>query len=208
MYRVRKSMTTALQSISWEIGNSLFRYDIYSHGEVILKHKRLTRIVEVAFVVGMCVFGVGAEADRSDCTPTAAEIEFARETSDLMASTVVAALIQEINETTPANATKGNLSIGLIFNDLNRDMRLVGTLQPLSYNDYPVDDFERAALAAAMTGAPFTSVERIDGDWYYRRSAPLTNFQPQCAMCHANLIGLPSTAPVGALMLRVPIYTH
>lgn len=173
-----------------------------------MKHKRLTRIVDVAVVVGMCAFGVGAEAHRRDCTPTAAAIEFARETSDLMTNTVVAALLQEISETTPANVTKGNLSIGLIFNDHNRDMRLVGTLQPLSHNDYPADGFEHDALAAAMAGLPHTLVERIGGDWYYRRSVPLNNFQPQCAMCHANFSGLPSTTPVGALVLRVPIDTH
>jgi len=166
-----------------------------------------TTIVGVTALAGTCALGLVAAADRPGRAPTAAQIEFARGASDLMTSTVVAALLQEINETTPANVAQGNLSIGLIFSDRNRDMRLVGTLQPLSANDLPADDFERRALAAAMTGAPLTSVERVAGDWYYRRSIPLTNFQPQCAMCHANFAGLPATAPVGALMLRVPIAT-
>jgi hypothetical protein len=168
-----------------------------------LKHKRIATIVGAAAVA--CALGVAAEASREDYAPTTAQIEFARGTSDLMTNTVVAALLQEINETTPANVAQGNLSIGLIFSDRNQDMRLVGTLQPLSANDLPYDDFERSALAAAMTGAPLTSVEKVSGDWYYRRSIPLSNFQPQCAMCHSNFSGLPSTAPVGALMLRVPI---
>jgi hypothetical protein len=154
---------------------------------------------------GTCAVGLIAEAGHGNRPPSASEIEFARQTSDLMTNTVVAALLQEINETTPANVAQGNLSISLIFNDRNRDMRLVGTLQPLSHNDRPADDFEQRALAAAMTGAPLTSVERLSGDWYYRRSVPLSNFQPQCAMCHANFVGLPSTAWVGALMLRIPI---
>jgi hypothetical protein len=173
-----------------------------------VKYQKLTMIVVATAVAGTCAFGVVAEADRPDRSPTAAQIEFARGASDLMTNTVVAALVQEINETTPANVAQGNLSIGLIFNDRNRDMRLVGTLQPLSANDRPADDFETRALAAAMTGAPLTAVERIGGDWYYRRSVPLTNFKPQCAMCHGNFASLPATAPVGALMLRLPIATH
>lgn len=173
-----------------------------------MKHKRLRTGIGISAIAGVCAIGVVAEAHRGDHSPTEAEVEDARQTSDLMTNTVVAALIQEIGETTPANAARGSLSIGLVFNDRNRDMRLVGTLQPLSHNDYPADDFERSALAAAMTGAPHTSVERVEGDWYYRRSIPLSNFAPQCAMCHANFNGLPSTAWVGALMLRVPIETH
>src|SRR3954468_16539610 len=124
-------------------------------------------------MAGVCAIGVAAEAHHADHSPADAAVETARETSDLMTNTVVAALLQEIGETTPANAARGSLSIGLVFNDHNRDMRLVGTLQPLSHNDSPADDFERSALAAAMTGAPLTSVERVGGDWYYRRSIPL-----------------------------------
>lgn len=122
-----------------------------------------------------------------------------------MLATVVAALVQEISETTPANAAQGSLSIGLIFNNKNHDMRLVGTLQPLSRNDYPEDAFERTALAKAMTGQPYTAVEKVDGDWYYRRSVPLSAFAPQCATCHSNFVGLGASDMVGALMLRVPI---
>jgi hypothetical protein len=176
--------------------------------EGVVKHHRLKRKVGVAAIAGICAIGVVAEASQSDKPPSAAEVEFARQTSDLMTNTLVAALVQEINETTPANVAQGSLSISLIFNDRNRDMRLVGTLDPLNPTDYPADDFERNALASAMSGAPLTSVERVNGDWYYRRSVPLSNFQPQCAMCHANFAGLAATAPVGALMLRVPIDTH
>lgn len=174
-----------------------------------MKHNRLVMMLGVAGIVGgTCAVGAIAEAHRKDCdSPTEAEIEFARGTSDLMTNTVVAALLQEINETTPANVPQGNLSIGLIFNDHNRDMRLVGKLQPLSRNDYPADQFERRALDSAMTGVPTTSVERVDGRWYYRRAIPLSNFQPQCAMCHDNFNGLSSSAWVGALMLRVPVET-
>jgi hypothetical protein len=167
----------------------------------------LTKVVGVVAVAGTCAFGVVAEAHRNHGSPTAAEIEFARQTSDLMTNTVVAALLQEINETTPANVAQGNLSIGLVFNDHNKDMRLVGRLQPLRHNDYPEDDFEHRALNSAMTGVAVAEVDRDEGRWYYRRSIPLSNFQAQCAMCHSNFVGLPSTAWVGALMLRIPIDT-
>ena len=170
-----------------------------------MKHMTLTKVVGVAALAGTCAFGVVAEAHHGCPSPTEAEIESARQTSDLMTNTVVAALLQEINETTPANVAQGNLSIGLVFNDHNKDMRLVGKLQPLRNNDYPQDDFERRALTSAMTGVPLAEVDRDDGRWYYRRSVPLSNFQPQCAMCHSNFNGLASTAWVGALMLRIPI---
>jgi hypothetical protein len=183
--------------------NSEGPYSLKRGGAV--KHKKAT-MVGVAGIVGVtCAVGAIAEAHHHHGSPSAAEIEFARGTSDLMTNTVVAALLQEINETTPENVAQGNLSIGLIFNDHNRDMRLVGRLQPLSRNDYPSDSFERRALDLAMSGTPTTSVDQIQGRYYYRRSIPLSNFQPQCAMCHSNFNGLPSTAWVGALMLRVPI---
>lgn len=142
--------------------------------------------------------------ERRDEPPEEA-IEFSRRTSDLMASTVFAALIQEIDETTPDNVGEGSLSIGLIFNDSNRDMRLVGTIDPLRSNDRPSGAFERGALARAMTGLETTDVQRVGSRWYYRRSLPLSNFREQCAMCHPAFEGLPPTAWVGALMLRVPI---
>ena len=174
-----------------------------------MKHKRLATIVGAVGIVGAtCAVGAIAEAHRNNHdSPTADEIEIARGTSDLMTNTVIAALLQEISETTPQNAAQGSRSIGLVFNDHNRDMRLVGKLQPLSHNDYPSDSFERRALDSAMSGVPTTSVERDEGRWYYRRSIPLSNFQPQCAMCHDNFKGLATTDWVGALMLRVPIET-
>lgn len=137
--------------------------------------------------------------------PPEEAVEFSRRTSDLMASTLFAALIQEIDETTPDNVGEGSLSIGLIFNDSNRDMRLVGTIDPLRSNDRPSGAFERGALARAMTGLETTAVQRVSGRWYYRRSLPLSNFREQCAMCHPAFEGLAPTASVGALMLRVPI---
>jgi hypothetical protein len=173
-----------------------------------LTYKRFSIIAGAVVGAGSCALGVAADAHHRDHPPTTAEVELARGTSDLMTNTVVAALVQEINETTPANVAQGNLSISLIFNDHNRDMRLVGTRGPLSQNDLPADDFERAALAAALKGTPHTAVEKIGGQWYYRRSNPLSNFKPQCAMCHANFNGVPSTENVGALMLRVPITTR
>jgi hypothetical protein len=148
---------------------------------------------------------VTSDANGSPKPPTQAQIDFAVETSDLMTATVVAALVQEIGETTVDNVAQGNLSIGLIFDDRNHNMRLVGELEPLSDNDYPRDDFEEDALADALAGQPRTSVEKVSGQWYYRRSIPLSNFAPQCALCHENFADLPASEYVGALMLRIPI---
>jgi hypothetical protein len=173
-----------------------------------VKYKKLA-IAAAGFVgIAAITLTIGAAQAHHDDSPTDAEVAFAQGTSDLMVNTVVAALVQEIGETTPANAAQGSVSISLVFNDDNHAMRLVGTLVPLHENDYPSDSFERDALAKAMTGTPFTRVERDRGQWYYRRSVPLSNFAPQCQMCHANFASLASTDWVGALMLRIPIDTH
>jgi hypothetical protein len=181
-----------------------------------VNQKAFTTLAGVVGVVGLVfAFGPPAEARDDDHghhghhnPPTAAETAFAQGTSDLMVNTVVAALVQEIGETTPANAAQGSQSISLVFNDRNHDMRLVGRLQPLKQNDYPEDSFEHTALNKAMIGVAYTAVERVNGGWYYRRSVPLSNFAPQCQMCHANFAALASTDWVGALMLRIPINTH
>src|SRR5262245_63303163 len=149
--------------------------------------------------------GVGAVADDSH-PPSTQQIEFATRTSDLLLATLFAALTQEFDETTPNNVDKGKLSISLVFNDRNHDMRLVGTLEPLGgKNNLPRDAFERSALALAMTGQPKTEVERVNGQWYYRRSVPLSNFRSECAFCHSNFPAGPTPDWTGALMLRVPI---
>lgn len=155
----------------------------------------------LALVVGL---GIASMAYASP-PPSQAKIDFASRTSDLMLATLFAALTQEFDETTPQNVEEGKQSISLIFNDDNRDMRLVGIDQPLRANDMPLDDFEEDALAAALeNGAPLTRVEKVKGKWYYRRSIPLSNFRAECAMCHSNFPAGPTADRVGALMLRVP----
>ena len=148
--------------------------------------------------------GVGAVADDSH-PPSTQQIEFATRTSDLLLATLFAALTQEFDETTPNNVEEGKLSISLVFNDRNKDMRLVGTFGPLRENDRPRDAFERAALQRALNGQPYTAVERDDGVWSYRRSVPLSNFRSECALCHSNFPPGPTPDWTGALMLRVPI---
>ena len=142
---------------------------------------------------------------RAENPPDAQQVQFAQRTSDLMLATIVAALLQEFAETTPANVEEGKKSISLIFNDRNEDMRLVGTLQPLRANDVPQDTFESTALARAMNGENYTDVQKSEGKWYYRRSVALSNFHPACAMCHPNFGPVNTAQFVGALMLRVPL---
>ena len=100
---------------------------------------------------------------------------------------------------------EGIRSITLIFNNRNKDMRLVGTFDPLQATNRPRDDFESAALARALTGEVYTDVQRVDAQWYYRRSVPLSNFKDVCAFCHTNFPAGPTPDWMGALMLRVPI---
>ena len=164
--------------------------------------KRAVWIIAV-FVIAALTVTVFAEANKP---PSQAAVEFAERSGELMLATLFAALLQEFAETTPANVEEGKNSIGLIFNDHNTNMRLVGTFEPLSDNDRPKDTFEEAALVKAMSGQPLTNVERVNGDWFYRRSVPLSNFHTACVMCHSNFQPTPNPAEwVGALMLKVPI---
>ena len=158
----------------------------------------------VLITAGMLA-GSAAIALAKPGAPSPGAVAFATTTSDLLLATLFAALTQEFDETTPDNVQEGSLSISLIFNDRNDDMRLVGAFSPLSANNTPSDSFEQAALSLALTGQPYTDVQRVKGKWYYRRSVPLSNFRSECALCHTNFAPGPTSDWVGALMLRVPI---
>ena len=155
-------------------------------------------------------------APAADRPPSDEQIAFAKGVYGLMLNELVAALFQEFNETTVDNVAQGRLAISLIFNDANRDMRLVGTFAPLlgGNNDRPSDDFEATALALALQGQAYEAVERVDGRWYYRASFALSNtFHQNCVLCHTNFTAKffkTTKNPgqwVGALMQRVPITT-
>jgi hypothetical protein len=170
------------------------------------------RLLLAALAIGLAVATVG----YADGRPSNEQIAFAQRVSDLMLNELVAALFQEFNETTPDNVGEGKQAISLIFNDSNRDLRLIGTFAPLlgGNNDLPSDAFEQTALGLALQGQPFTSVERVDDRWYFRRSFALSNtFHPNCVLCHTNFSDKffrKTHNPgqwVGALMLRVPIDT-
>jgi hypothetical protein len=177
----------------------------------------------VAFraVVAGCIAALGLTvvANASDDNrPSTSQVAFAQQVSDLMVNELVAALFTEFNETTPENVEHGKQAISLIFNDVNRDMRLIGAFGPLlgGANDSPSDPFERNALNRALTGNAYTSVQRVNDRWVYRRSVPLSNTMHQaCVQCHTNFTSdLFENNPgqwVGALVLSVPIrstHTH
>jgi len=168
--------------------------------------------IAVMFLGG--ALGVQVASASRDDQPSAAQVGFAQEVSDLMLNELVAALFQEFGETTPQNVPHGKQAISLIFNDLNRDMRLIGTFGPLlgGANDRPNGDFERSALKLALTGQPSTAVERVNDTWFYKRSIPLSNtFHQNCVLCHTNFTQdfFNSTNNpgqwVGSLVLSVPI---
>ena len=172
--------------------------------------KRAKLIVKRVLICGV-VGGVFAAALVLDTTayaddrPGPKAVESAKTTSDLMLATIFAALGQEFKETTAENVEQGKQSISLIFNDKNKDMRLVGVLEPLRATDIPQDPFEAVALVYAMKGQNLTDVQRVDDKWYYRTSTALSNFHPACALCHTNFGPVNDKQWVGALMLRVPI---
>jgi hypothetical protein len=121
----------------------------------------------------------------------------------------------EFDETTPENVEHGKQAISLIFNDQNRNMRLVGTFAPLlgGNNDRASGSFERTALRLALDGGQaYDALQEDNNTWFYRRSIPLSNtFHPNCVLCHANFTPefFSSTNNpgqwIGTLVLSVPI---
>ncbi len=151
---------------------------------------------------------------RGEDRPAPGDVAFAQTVSDLMVNELVAALFQEFKETTPDNIEHGKQAISLIFNDLNRNMRLIGTFRPLlgGDNDRPNGSFETTALRLALTGQPYTAVQKVNDTWLYQRSVPLSNtFHTACVLCHTNFTPqfFDSTNNpgqwVGALVVAVPI---
>lgn len=172
---------------------------------------KVKRVVALVFLLAaVCVVGFG----RASHSPSTEQVAFAQRTSDLLLNEVLAALFKEFDETTPENVEEGKQAISLIFNNANRDIRLIGAFPPLlgGLNDLPSDSFERKSLAKALKGDANTAVERVGNRWYYRRSIALSNtFHSSCVLCHTNFTDEffeqtnNSGEWVGALMLRVPI---
>jgi hypothetical protein len=154
--------------------------------------------------------GLVAIARADNQRPTEVNVEYAKGVAQLLQNEMIAALLQEFNETTAANAAQGKIAIGLIFNDANPAIRLIGNLSPLDPGNVPRDSFETSALfnAVKLNGTPYESVEQSQDDnnnWFYRRSIPLSNFHPACVICHTNFGPQNLNEWVGALTLRVPI---
>ena len=176
------------------------------------KHPVLTGIAVTALIAGLGAAAIAHAGD--DRPPSSTQVASAQQTSDLMVNELVAALFQEFNETTPQNVAQGKQAISLIFNDHNRDMRLIGAFAPLlgGDNDRPSGSFEMTALNRALTGQPYTAVQKVNDTWYYRRSVPLSNtFHPNCVVCHSHFTAefFNSTNNpgqwVGSLVVAVPI---
>jgi hypothetical protein len=168
----------------------------------------------VALVILIAVAGLVAFGRVNNNPPTEQQKEVAVQTTNLLQREVFAALLQEFGETTPENVEQGKQAISLIFHDANRDIRLIGSFNPLlgGNNNLPSDEFEEESLARALQGDGNFTVERHGNRWYYRRSIPLSNaIHTSCAMCHTNFTPQffeQTNNPeqwVGALTLRVPI---
>ena len=168
----------------------------------------------VALILLLAVAGIVAFGRVNNDPPTDAEKEVAVQTTNLLQAEVFAALLQEFGETTPENVEQGKQAISLVFNDANRDIRLIGGFQPLlgGNNNIPSDPFERESLALALQGKGNFTVERQGNRWYYRRSIALSNtIHTSCALCHTNFTPeffQQTHNPdqwVGALTLRVQI---
>lgn len=109
-----------------------------------------------------------------------------------MLNEILAALFKEFDETTPQNVPHGTQAISLIFNDLNRNMRLIGPFAPLlgGSHDRPSDNFERTALTRALAGQASAAVQKVNDTWFYRRSIALSNAfhgsERWCCQCRSG----------------------
>jgi len=173
---------------------------------------QVKKLVILGAAISSLSGGVGAVviARTRNQPPSQANIDYAKGVATLLQSETIAALLQEFNETTAANAAQGKVAIGLVFNDANQAIRLIGDQSPLDPGNVPRDSFENKALFNAVTlnGTPFEAVEQSqdqDNRWFYRRSIPLSNFHPACVLCHTNFGPQNANEWVGALTLRVPI---
>ena len=154
--------------------------------------------------------GAVAVARTRNQPPSQANIDNAKGVANLLQNETIAALLQEFNETTAGNAAQGKVAIGLVFNDANHAIHLIGDLSPLDPGNVPRDSFETKALfnAVNLNGTPLEAVEQSqdqNNTWFYRRSIPLSNFHPACVLCHTNFGPQNPNEWVGALTLRVPI---
>jgi hypothetical protein len=172
-------------------------------------------VLGILFAGGLAALGLARVASaHDDDKPSAGQVAFAEDVSNLLVNEVVAALFKEFDETTPQNVEHGKQAISLIFNDKNRDIRLIGSFGPLQggANNRPDDRFETTALRRALDGDAYAAVQKINDTWYYRRSVPLSNkLHQNCVLCHTNFTpeffnrtGNPDEM-VGALVLGVPI---
>ena len=142
---------------------------------MLRKHPVLFGVV-ITGCLAACGLAVIAHAN-DDETPSTRQIAFAKDVSDLLVNEVVAALFKEFDETTTENVEHGKQAISLIFNDVNRNIRLIGAFGPLlgGSNDRPSDRFESTALSRALTGQDLIAVQQVNDTWYYRRTVPLRN---------------------------------
>ena len=158
----------------------------------------------IAILCCAVFLGIGASSALAR-TPTQAEVTFAQETADLLQAELFAALLQEFSETTPDNVEQGNVAISLIFEDCHKNFRLIGRNQPLRKNDRPQDTFEKESLKLALEGKSNEVIQKLGRRSFFRRSIPLANFDPSCALCHTNFGPVNDQDYVGALTLKVPV---
>jgi len=173
---------------------------------------QVNKLTILGAAVASLVVGVEAVAiaRTGNQPPPQANIDYAKGVATLLQNETLAALVQEFNETTAANAAQGKVAIGLLFNDANHAIRLIGNLSPLDPGNVPRDNFETTALfdAVNLSGTPFEAVEQSEDQantWFFRRSIPLSNFHTACVICHTNFGPHNPNEWVGALTVSVPI---
>ena len=104
----------------------------------------VNKLTVLSAAVASLIVGVGAVAiaRTGNQPPSQANINYAKGVANLLQNETLAALLKEFDETTAANAAQGKVAIGLMFNDANPAIRLIGNLSPLDPGNVPRDSFE------------------------------------------------------------------
>ena len=104
----------------------------------------VNKLTVLSAAVASLIVGVGAVAiaRTGNQPPSQANINYAKGVANLLQNETLAALLKEFDETTAANAAQGKVAIGLMFNNANPAIRLIGNLSPLDPGNVPRDSFE------------------------------------------------------------------
>jgi hypothetical protein len=129
-------------------------------------------------------------------------LEVAEDATDTLLSSLLAAVLDVTDATTPENVVPNSLAISLLLPECQKGYRLLdGTGEPLDPRNVPNGDLERDALEDALAG----ETTQIVAQGKLLTVVPLPFADENCALCHTNYLDFEPGEIVGAVSLQVPL---